>query len=202
MSDRRIVSAYAESELQARRLEQEAKQQAAEAGVTKSLRTANQQLKGALEGAMIDRFDSIRFNLNGETLYLKKHPKKTARACPVDALARAWDTLTVSDLRIEQESRPDAAPLEVLVACICRSLRDNNELFSESCQILLDKVPLKVKRVYDPTTDAIRVFDAPPQLVEIARTQLELKTAQKQVKLMAVLRSIFFLLRSISRWPS
>lgn len=89
MSDRRIVSAFAESELQARRLEQEAVQQAAEAGVAKSLRTVNKQLKGMLEDAMLQRFDSIRFNMNGQTLYLKRNAKKTAKACPVEALAHA-----------------------------------------------------------------------------------------------------------------
>ena len=181
MSDRRIVSAFAESELQARRLEQEAVQQAAEAGVAKSLRTVNKQLRVILEDAMLQRFDSIRFNMNGETLYLKRNAKKTAKACPVEALAHAWDSLTDGDLRKVQESAPDANPLDILVTCICRLLRDNSELFNESSQIILDKAPLKTKRVSDTTTDAIRVFDAPPLMIETARKQLELKAAQKQV---------------------
>ena len=176
-----FVREYADAEVQARRLATEARATAAETGVAKSLKAVNGGLGEYLEHALANRFDSIRVNVDGQTLFLKKQVKRTAKAVCVDDLARAFDTLKPGDLRHEREERPHATPIDILATCLIRALEDNTTLYSYSDRIVLETSPLRSKRVVDDSTTDIRVYDAPEQIVELARRQLELKRAKAQL---------------------
>ena len=181
MSTHPLIQQYADAELQARRLQTEAREAAAQTGVAAALKKVNAGLGEYLQAALNNRFDSIRVTVNDEVLYLKKQVKRTAKPVTVEAVARAFDSLRPSDLRIEQEARPAADALDVLVSCLIRALEWNPELYSCSDRVVLEQAPLRQKRVVDDSTTEIRVYDAQKPLVELAKRQLELKRAKAQL---------------------
>jgi len=181
MSTHPLIQQYADAELQARRLQTEAREAAAQTGVAAALKKVNAGLCEYLEAALNNRFDSIRVTVDGEVLYLKKQVKRTAKAVTAEAVARAFDSLRPSDLRIEQEASPAADALDVLVSCLIRALEWNPDLYSSSDRVVLEAAPLRQKRVVDDSTTEIRVYDAQKPLVELAKRQLELKRAKAQL---------------------
>ena len=181
MSTHPRIQQYADAELQARRLQNEAREAAAQTGVAAALKKVNAGLGEYLQAALNNRFDSIRVTMDGQVLYLKRQVKRTARPVTVEAIARAFDSLRSSDLRIEQEARPAADALDILVSCLIRAMEWNPGLYSCSDRVVLETAPLRQKRVVDESTTEIRVYDAQKPLVELAKRQIELKRAKAQL---------------------
>jgi len=181
MSTHPRIQQYADAELQARRLQTEAREAAAQTGVAAALKKVNAGLLEYLQAALNNRFDSIRVTVDGEVLYLKRQVKRTAKPVTAEAIARAFDSLRPSDLRIEHEARPAADALDVLTSCLIEALELNPELYSCSERVVLEAAPLRQKRVVDESTTEIRVYDAQKPLVELSKRQLELKHAKGQL---------------------
>jgi len=181
MSADPIVQRFASAEIHARQLQAEARSQTAQTGIAKTLKEVNRGLGEYLGAALANKFDSIRVKVDGQVLYLKKHVKRTSNPVTHDHMARAFDTIRASDLRLEQETHPTAPPLDVLVACLLRALEDNPDLYNCSDRIVLEAAPLRTKRVVDQDCLDIRVYDAPQAIVDLARRQLELKQAKVQL---------------------
>lgn len=180
------IQQYADAELRARRLQTEAREQRAQTGISAALKKVNEGLGQHLDHALANGFDSIRILIDNVPYYLKKQVKRTAKPVTSEDLLRAFDTLRPTDLRFEQEAQPLLSPIEILVACLVRALEDNVSLYSCSDRIILDRAPLRFKRSLnaDPSED-IRVYDATPDIVDLAKRQLELKQAKTQLDAMA-----------------
>ena len=186
MSNHPSIQQYADAELRARRLQTEAREQKAQTGVNAALKKVNQGLGQHLDHALANSFDSIRILVDNVPHYLKKQVKRTAKPVTPEDILRAFDTLRPADLRSEQEAQPLLSPIEILVSCLFKALEANPSLYSCSDRIILDRAPLRFKRALTAdSTDDIRVYDATPEIVSLAKRQLELKRAKAQLDEMA-----------------
>jgi hypothetical protein len=183
--DASILNRYINVEERAASLVQEAK--AAAAPVREELKATNDRLLDCLREAQSEGYDGIRIIMGDDEYYIKRKASRSARACKISHLEAAFDDLTPEVLSLEQTVGDESSMTDIFWAAIMRALRDNDELYTVSNQLVLDLKPIQKKTVVgEDGDDAVRVIDADPAVVRLVNRRRELEASkaglQKQVK--------------------
>ena len=183
LGDRRLVTSYVSSELEARRLLITAKPPEREPGVpstTAALRAVNRTLEAALETAMLASYDTIACELDGTTYFVKRQPKRVARPVSAEAVARAFDGITAGAVRAKRKEAPTIGPIDTIVACMVDEMNFDTDLWTTCARMVLDTAKVRTKKVAAmPGSDGkVRIMPATAEVVELAKRQLHLKGAR------------------------
>ena len=153
------------------------------APVRRDLKATNDALLQLLElQVQGEGFDGIKLVMGGKTFYMKRKNSRSAKVCRLTHLEVAYDSLTMAHLLAELESDEHATPTQLFCRAIIKRLRENEDLFSESQQLVLDTRPIEKKHGVE---GPVSVADANQRVYELVQRRRELqdemKTLNKQV---------------------
>ena len=172
-AERALVNRFMKMEEKADTIVEEAASMAAP--VRQELKRTNDQILDELERKQGEGFDGIDLPIDGVMHYLKRKRPRSAKACRLNHLEEAYESLTVDHLVAEQEDDTDATASEYFCRAIIKRLRANGDLFSESNQLILDTRPIEKKHVApEPGEDgSIRVANADQREYDLVRRRRE-----------------------------
>jgi len=141
------------------------------APVRRDLKATNDELLRLLElQVQGEGFDGIKLVMDGKTFYMKRKNSRSARVCRLTHLEEAYDSLTMAHLLVELESDEHATPTQLFCRAVIKRLRENEDLFSESQQLVLDKSPIEKKRGAE---GPVCVADADQRVYELVQRRRE-----------------------------
>ena len=180
--DEVVVARYIAVEERAKDMVAQAKAMAASVRV--ELKSANDRLLDCLHEAQSDGYDTIRVRLGNRIHYLKRKASRSPRVCRVSHLERAFDEITPEMLSLEQRvADADDSANGIFWKAVMRMLRNNDDLYSVSHQLVLDPRPMEKKTVVgDHGEGEVRVVDADPTVMHLVNRRRELEVSKAEVQ--------------------
>ena len=153
------------------------------APVRRDLKDTNDALIRLLEEQVqIHGYDGIQLEVDGKTFYMKRKNSRSPKVCRLTHVEEAYDALTIEHLLAERENDEHATPTQLFCRAIVKRLREIEDLFSKSEQLVLDKRPIEKKHGAE---GPIRLAHADQHVYELVRRRRELqdevKALNKQV---------------------